>query len=35
MEIKRSYEKPEMQRLGLLRRLTKFSFPHNPPPRFG
>jgi hypothetical protein len=32
MESKRAYEKPEMQRLGLLRRLTKFSF-H--PPKWG
>jgi hypothetical protein len=35
MENKRSYEKPEMQRLGLLRRLTKFSFPHNNPNPWG
>ncbi len=34
METKRSYEKPQMQRLGLLRRLTKFSH-YQPPPRFG
>jgi hypothetical protein len=27
MENKRTYEKPEMKRLGLLRQLTKFSFP--------
>jgi hypothetical protein len=29
---KRSYEKPVMKRLGLLRQLTKFSLPHKPPP---
>jgi hypothetical protein len=28
MTIKRTYEKPELQRLGLLRELTKHSFPH-------
>ena len=33
MDNKRAYEKPEMQRLGLLRRLTKFSF--SPPPHWG
>ncbi len=33
MEGKRTYEKPEMQRLGLLRRLTKFSGWQ--PPRWG
>jgi hypothetical protein len=26
MDKKRTYERPEMQRLGLLRTLTKFSF---------
>lgn len=26
MDKKRTYEAPEMQRLGLLRKLTKFSF---------
>ncbi len=26
MNTKRTYEKPELQKLGLLRRLTKFSF---------
>jgi hypothetical protein len=26
MNNKRTYEKPELQRLGLLRQLTKFSF---------
>ncbi len=28
---KRAYEKPELQRLGLLRELTKFSFNHHQP----
>jgi hypothetical protein len=31
METKRTYEKPEMKPLGLLRHLTKFSFSHNRP----
>jgi hypothetical protein len=31
METKRTYEKPEMKSLGLLRELTKFSFSHNRP----
>jgi hypothetical protein len=31
MESKRTYEKPELQKLGLLRRLTKFSFTGNFP----
>jgi hypothetical protein len=26
MDKKQAYEKPEMKRLGLLRKLTKFSF---------
>ena len=29
MSTKRTYEKPELQKLGLLRRLTKFSFSNN------
>jgi hypothetical protein len=29
MKEKRAYEKPELQRLGLLRELTKFSFDHH------
>jgi len=29
---KRSYEKPVLTRLGLLRELTKFSSDHNPTP---
>jgi hypothetical protein len=33
MEAKRAYKKPELQRLGLLRELTKFS--GWTPPRFG
>jgi hypothetical protein len=28
MKDKRTYEKPEVQKLGLLRDLTKFSFDH-------
>jgi len=31
MNDKRTYEKPELQRLGLLRDLTKFSFSYNGP----
>ena len=29
MKDKRTYEKPELQKLGLLRDLTKFSFNRN------
>lgn len=31
MNDKRKYERPELQRLGLLRELTKFSFNNNWP----
>jgi hypothetical protein len=31
MNNKRTYEKPVLEKLGLLRRLTKFSFSHNLP----
>ena len=31
MNNKRTYEKPELQSLGLLRRLTKFSFSKTSP----
>jgi hypothetical protein len=33
--MKRTYEKPAVTSLGLLRRLTKFSFPHQPPTQWG